>query len=155
MVCVCNYTYCDDLDPIVKQPKDTVVLFQSGKSGDRFKKSKLKFRTVHSNQTNVNITIDRTKKLQKIVGFGGAFTDAGGININSLPINMAANIMKDYFSVHGLEYSVGRIPIAGTDFSERTYSYDDVENDEELKHFALAKEDLYHKVNATLHNFKC
>ena len=150
VVCVCNFTYCDDLDPIQKQPAKTVLFFESGKSGNRFKEGQLKF-----NQLNVNsmllpndnltltLTLDRNKKVQKINGFGGAMTDAATININSLPYSMATNIIKDYFSVNGLEYSIVRIPIAGSDYSIHTYSYDDTENDFELKHFALAKEDYY------------
>ena len=80
-------------------------------------------------------------------------TDAAAINIKSLPFNLAANIIKDYFSVNGIEYSVVRIPIAGSDYSTRTYSYNDYDNDFELKHFALAKEDIDFKVNFCKNSF--
>lgn len=150
MVCVCNYSYCDDLDPIEKQPAKNVLIFESGKSGNRFKEIKLKFSEKKSNElmnsSAITLTIDRSKKVQEIIGFGGSITDAAGININSLPMNMAVNILKDYFSVNGLEYSVVRIPIAGCDFSTYAYSYDDTENDTDLTHFALVKEDYYYKV---------
>ena len=98
------------------------------------------------NSSTIQLKIDRSKKEQKIIGFGGAFTDATGININSLPLHMATNIIKDYFSVNGIEYSVGRIPIGGTDFSTRSYTYDDAKNDFNFIHFALQEEDIYHKV---------
>ncbi|CAG2103828.1 unnamed protein product, partial [Medioppia subpectinata] len=39
-----------------------------------------------------------------------------------------------------------RVPIAGTDYSSRPYSYDDVDGDLQLKHFALQKEDLELKI---------
>ena len=150
MVCVCNYSYCDDLDPIEKQPAKNVLIFESGKSGKRFKETKLKFSEKKSNELMdslaITLTIDRSKKVQEIIGFGGSITDAAGININSLPMNMAINILKDYFSVNGLEYSVVRIPIAGCDFSTYAYSYDDTENENDLTHFALVKEDYYYKV---------
>jgi len=42
---------------------------------------------------------------------------------------------------------MGRVPMAGSDFSTRKYSYDDVTNDTTLVHFALASEDLEYKVN--------
>ena len=49
-------------------------------------------------------------------------------------------------SVLGLEYNIGRIPMASCDFSTHPYSYDDVDGDLQLSHFALAPEDLKFKV---------
>lgn len=48
----------------------------------------------------------------------------------------------------GIEYTIGRVPIASADFSTRKYSYDDVANDFDLEHFALADEDLKYKVSS-------
>jgi hypothetical protein len=75
-VCVCNATYCDDLEPIKKTTKGVITLFETSKKGDRFKESALKFGDTHSEHVTKTqtITIDKTKKLQKIIGFGGAFT---------------------------------------------------------------------------------
>ncbi|KAH8041156.1 hypothetical protein HPB51_013816 [Rhipicephalus microplus] len=42
----------------------------------------------------------------------------------------------------GIEYNMGRIPLASTDFSERKYTYDDSPDDFELENFTLASEDL-------------
>jgi glucosylceramidase len=147
-VCVCNSTYCDNLDPITKHPKGTVLLYESSKSGDRFKESQLKFNGTQQNNATKSqtITIDVNKKFQKIIGFGGAFTDSSGINIASLPQAMQNTLIEDYFSETGIEYTVGRVPIAGTDFSTHAYSYDDNENDVNLTKFALTKDDFEHKV---------
>lgn len=46
----------------------------------------------------------------------------------------------------GSRYTLGRIPIGGTDYSTRPYTYDDVDNDTKLEHFALAKEDHTYKI---------
>lgn len=51
-----------------------------------------------------------------------------------------------YDQKSGSRYSIGRIPIAGTDFSSRPYTYDDVENDAALKHFALTQDDYELKI---------
>lgn len=59
---------------------------------------------------------------------------------------------RSYFSEEGIEYNMGRVPIAGTDFSTRTYSYDDGEPDEQLVNFALVPEDYKYKVKC---NRKC
>lgn len=47
-----------------------------------------------------------------------------------------------------MEYTLGRVPIASTDYSRRTYSYDDsVDVDFNLSRFALADEDIQLKVS--------
>ena len=49
-----------------------------------------------------------------------------------------------YFS--GIEYNLGRVPMASCDFSTHAYSYDDHPNDTSLLKFVLADEDLKYKV---------
>ena len=83
---------------------------------------------------------------QKVLGFGGAFTDSTGINLKKLEPKLSQQILVDYFSRDGLEYNVGRIPIGGSDFSARPYSYDDSGIDKSLKHFNLTEEDFQYKV---------
>ena len=85
---------------------------------------------------------------QKIKGFGGAVTDAAGHNIYSLSPDATKNILSAYFSpTAGIEYNILRVPLAGTDFSLREYSYaDEASNDFELNHFQLQSEDLNWKI---------
>jgi glucosylceramidase len=144
--CVCNTTYCDDLDAITKQEKGSVLLFETNKKGDRFKQTKLKFTSNDVSNDSFTLTIDKSKTYQKIIGFGGAFTDANGINLNTLPKDLASNVIKDYFSENGIEYTMGRVPIAGCDFSSHPYSYDDNPNDDNLTLFKLQTEDFDYKV---------
>lgn len=42
----------------------------------------------------VKIIVDRDMKFQEIFGFGGAFTDATGINIESLPESLQDTIIR-------------------------------------------------------------
>ncbi len=72
--------------------------------------------------------------------------DTTGQMLKEVPESLANSIIESYFSKEGIEYSIGRIPIAGTDYSVRPYSYDDVDGDLKLSHFALQKEDLEWKV---------
>ncbi|CAG2169837.1 unnamed protein product, partial [Oppiella nova] len=146
--CVCNATYCDDLDPITKQPVGTILSFQTSKSGDRFKESQLKFtkQSVHDNADRFVLTLDKSQKFQKIFGIGAAFTDAATINIGSLPKAMSDRVIKDYFSASGVGLSMARIPIAGCDFSTHEYTYDDTKDDYSLAHFALPDEDIKYKI---------
>lgn len=57
-----------------------------------------------------------------------------------------ANTCRAYFSQDGIEYGIGRVPMGGTDFSTRKYTYDDLPGDVGLSQFSLAKEDLFYKV---------
>ena len=41
---------------------------------------------------------------------------------------------------------MGRVPIGGTDFSARLYTYDDFPGDVNLSNFSLTNEDLVYKV---------
>ena len=59
------------------------------------------------------------------------------------------------YVVPGIEYNIGRVPMASCDFSTHQYSYDDVDGDLELKHFALAPEDLKFKVIVFFGHFTC
>nr|CAD7603336.1 unnamed protein product [Timema genevievae] len=94
----------------------------------------------------LRLHVSRSTEYQAVVGFGGAFTDAAGINILSLSPQAQDNLLKSYFSPEGLEFNLGRVPIAGCDFSTHTYSYDNVSGDETLQHFKLTKEDFTYKI---------
>uniref|UniRef100_A0A8B9GLV3 Glucosylceramidase n=1 Tax=Amazona collaria TaxID=241587 RepID=A0A8B9GLV3_9PSIT len=98
MVCVCNATYCDTLDPVVLPAPGTYVKYESSKAGKRLERSEGSF--------------------QRSAVTPGTW----------------------------IEYNLIRLPIACSDFSTRPYSYDDVADDYELKHFKLAEEDVKMKI---------
>ena len=54
--------------------------------------------------------------------------------------------MNAYFSQNGLEYTIGRVPMASCDFSTREYSYLDTPEDYALAGFKLAEEDYKYKI---------
>ncbi|MCL4160154.1 UNVERIFIED_CONTAM: hypothetical protein GTU68_019885 [Idotea baltica] len=81
-----------------------------------------------------------------MLGFGGAFTDSTGINVVSLSETLQNQLLRSYFSPSGIEYNIGRIPIAGSDFSTYAYSYDEVDGDVDLEFFALTDEDFNYKI---------
>ena len=150
VVCVCDKTYCDNFPELLIQKSGFAAVFESNKKGDRFKETSLKFEKTSVNSTNSlkkqTIKVDLNQKFQNIIGFGGAFTDSTGINIHSLPEDLGKNIINDYFSPNGIEYSMARTPIGGSDFSIREYTLDDHTDDEQLNLFSLQKEDLEYKV---------
>ncbi|CAG2107754.1 unnamed protein product [Medioppia subpectinata] len=153
-VCVCNHTYCDELPSIGRQSTapGVALVYESTKSGHRFKQTLLSLvNSTHTGPKNVTkkhqtITIDTDLEYQRIYGFGGAFTDTTGWLLNSVPYQLSLSIIDSYFSTTGIEYSFGRVPISGTDYSVRPYTYNDDHNDKDLKHFSLQHEDYLWKI---------
>ena len=42
---------------------------------------------------------------------------------------MQTKLLENYYSASGIEYTVGRVPIASCDFSTGVYSYDETAED--------------------------
>lgn len=150
-VCVCNATYCDEIGPIEKPPPGQYVVYTSAKEGERFQidgGTVSETGSLHREQDEgTTITIHRNEQLQTVLGFGGAFTDAAAINIAALSADTQNQLLRAYFSDQGIEYTLGRVPIGGCDFSTRGYTYDDDhDGDFNLTFFELATEDLDYKI---------
>ena len=60
---------------------------------------------------------------QSIIGFGGAFTESAGFAYSKLSNEKQSDLLNDFFSSTGLNYSSGRLPIGSSDFSVKSYSY--------------------------------
>ncbi|XP_072018680.1 lysosomal acid glucosylceramidase-like [Amphiura filiformis] len=147
-VCVCNSTYCDQIaTSTIGMLSTTYNVITSTKTGDRLTQRHYNF-SEKANKTDDSITYSLKKRtiLQAVLGFGGAFTDSATINIMKLSKPAQDKLIKSYFGTDGIEYSLGRIPMASCDFSTRSYSYDDYANDFELKNFSLAMEDTKYKI---------
>ncbi|NXH09465.1 GLCM Glucosylceramidase, partial [Bucco capensis] len=145
MVCVCNATYCDTLDPVQLPAPGTYLKYESSKAGKRLERSQGSFQpSLHT--PGFLLTLNISTLYQKVKGFGGSMSDAAAINILGLSQPAQEHLLHSYFSESGIEYNLLRIPMACSDFSVRPYSYDDVPEDYELKHFRLAEEDVKMKV---------
>jgi len=84
------------------------------------------------------IMIDIDKTFQTIEGFGGAFTDATAINFAKLPEEQQKKFLKACFDPHeGNAYTLCRTTIHCCDYSSEMYTYAEVEDDKELKHFSI------------------
>ncbi|KAF1331343.1 putative glycosyl hydrolase family 30 protein, partial [Globisporangium splendens] len=136
-VCVCNTTQCDSVsnDYLNLGPNEASLYRTSRNVGERLRHEKLTF--VDGSASDADITIDATTKYQKIIGFGGAFTDAAAINLYKVVPDLQQKILDAYYSENGIQYTLGRIPIASTDFSETIYSYNPKVDDFEMKSFSI------------------
>ncbi|NXS90299.1 GLCM Glucosylceramidase, partial [Erpornis zantholeuca] len=145
LVCVCNATYCDTLDPLVLPATGSYVKYESSKAGKRLERSEGRFQ--RSLRTpGLLLTLNTSTLYQHVKGFGGSLSDAAAMNILKLSQPAQDNLLRSYFSESGIEYNLIRVPMACSDFSVRPYSYDDVPDDYELKHFKLPDEDVKMKV---------
>lgn len=142
-VCACSENYCDKIPPI-NLNNGSYQIYSTSMTNMGFNSRTENF---ESSLQNIHITVNPSETFQKIYGFGGAFTDAAGINIKSLSEKLQNVLLNDYFGEDGIDYSFGRVPIGGTDFSTRPYTYDDYpENDVNLSNFTLQMEDYKYKV---------
>lgn len=119
----------------------------SSESGKRFHVSDLSVpadRNSSDLQSKIHVRLDQ--KFQTILGWGGAFTDSTALNVYNLSRSISQKLIESYFGAEGLQYNFGRVPMGGSDFSTRAYTYADVKDDFELKHWALAIEDTGFKI---------
>jgi len=84
---------------------------------------------------HVNITVDVRKKYQKIVGFGGAVTEAATITMSQLNDDLVEQILQAYYGPKGHHYTILRVPIHSCDFSPKSYTFADTPDDFDLKSF--------------------
>ena len=151
--CKCDETYCDKNSVTLKPGK--VTFYISDKDNLRFNQSYIDIQPYDANEKGQDLTIKipinsrngNVVTRQKIVGFGGAITDATAIVVNSLSDTVYNHFMDSYFNItHGNHYEIVRNNMAGCDFSVREYTYCDTENDFELNSFRLAPEDVDYKI---------
>jgi len=149
--CVCNKTFCDAIPTInvTTLKANVAVSFISSIDGLRFHREEISMREgthVGIGRDKATVEIKTAERQQSILGFGGAFTDAAGIQLESLSNVTKALLIQSYFGPDGLEYSLARVPIGSTDFSTRCYSYAETKDDFDLKSFKLTEEDLNLKI---------
>lgn len=87
-------------------------------------------------------TADVPRK-DKFQGFGVAITGSSCYELNTMTEKQRKEFLNDIYGEDGLNLSVGRLTIASSDYSAEIYSYDDEENDTELKHFSIERDKKY------------
>lgn len=156
VACRCNETYCD-LGPTFDWPSDgsRVVRMVSSELGARFEVDQVPEEgrpPAQGPDPERLVEVNLNRRLQQVLGFGGAFTDSASRLLNELPPRTRKLALESYFGPKGLDYNLARVPIGGTDMSWRPYSLDDIapdsdeQDDFEFKHFQLQPEDLEHKL---------
>lgn len=112
MTCVCNSTYCDEVPALGTLGSNQAAVYTSSQSGKRMERTTMNFKisgskelggiTIGSLDTNkITIKVNENVKNQTIFGFGGAFTDASGINMKRLSKGARDNLINTYFGPGG------------------------------------------------------
>jgi glucosylceramidase len=87
-------------------------------------------------QTDVEIRLD--KPHQTIEGFGACFNELGWTSLSLLSEKDRQDILEELFEPNkGANFTIGRMPIGANDFSRNWYSYNETENDFEMKNFSI------------------
>lgn len=89
------------------------------------------------------VQVDRTQRMQEMLGFGSALTDASCFLLNSMMPDARQRFLLDTFSPNAMNLSVGRTSIGASDYSREVYSYDDVPDDLAMQHFSIAHDEAY------------
>jgi len=115
----------------------SITIIQTSASGDNYtQKGVVKLSTAEGKNEN-KIKILPGEQYQKIVGIGGAFTEASAYNLDQMSRDKRDEILNAYFSPEGAAYSLTRTHINSCDFSLSSYSYADVPGDTNLEHFSI------------------
>lgn len=88
------------------------------------------------------IFVDPDYKYQKLIGIGGAITDAAAETLYKLPKEKQKEILEAYYGKNGIGYSVVRTNMNSCDFSSDSYTYVK-DNDTSLKSFSVAHDEKF------------
>ncbi len=91
----------------------------------------------------VTLSLKPERAFQKVLGFGGAFTESAAYTLSRMEPEKRKEIIKKYFDPEeGIGYSIGRVHIHSCDFALGNYTYVE-DNDAELKTFDISHEDKW------------
>lgn len=93
-------------------------------------------------ETDACIFVDPDFKYQKLIGIGGAITDAAAETLYKLPIAKQEEILEAYYGKNGIGYTVVRTNMNSCDFSSDSYTYVK-NNDTSLKSFDVAHDEKF------------
>ena len=77
------------------------------------------------------------------IGFGVAITGSSCYLLAQMEPDERRALLEQIYGKEGLGLSVARLTVGASDYSAELYSYDDVENDVELKHFSIDRDRAY------------
>lgn len=95
--------------------------------------------TEESWQTPV-LDLDAAKGSHSYLGLGGGMGDASCKLLAEMPTERRKALLTELFTENGLNLGVVRVQVGANDYSTEVYTYDDGEEDPELKRFSIARD---------------
>ncbi|MDA0729244.1 MAG: glycosyl hydrolase family 30 [Bacteroidetes bacterium] len=123
----------------MKEAKVHIAVFETSRNGGRFHAVPQDVIALWNvpDPSEVSVQVHVNQRRQRIVGFGGSFTDASAFLVHQVSPAQRHRIIKSYFHEEGACYSLARTHMNSCDFSRFHYSYAPVEGDLALEHFSI------------------
>ena len=88
-----------------------------------------------------SVFVDPTRRMQTLLGFGGAFTEAAALTWQQLPTAIGDEFLRACFDpVMGHGYTLCRVPIGSSDFGLGNYAHADQDGDFALASFNIDRD---------------
>lgn len=130
----------------IQHYSNALIYLTAQKSDDRLtKKESISFVPLKQpDEEFPTIILDVNKTFQTIEGFGGSFTDASAETFYKLPSEKQQEIITACFDPErGNGYTLCRTSIHSSDFSSKSYTYAETEDDMTLKDFSIKPDRKY------------
>ena len=96
---------------------------------------------LHVGHGRVTVTVFPGHTFQRILGFGGSFTEAAAVTWARLDPNARQTFLADYFDADaGHGYTLGRVHMGSCDFALGNYSHVKEVGDLELRSFSIERD---------------
>ena len=89
------------------------------------------------------LDLDAAKASHPWKGLGVSFAEASCKILGELPAEKREQVLRMVFTREGAGLTMGRIHVGCSDYSAHAYTYDDVADDFELKHFSIEEDRKY------------
>lgn len=115
-----------------------LIIYQSSQDADRQLAETLTLPLKPAGDVRPGIRVDSSERRQRVLGFGGAFTEAAADTLRRIsPENRQAVIDAYFHPEKGINYAFCRTHINSCDFSLGNWAYDETPGDTELKDFSI------------------
>jgi glucosylceramidase len=99
---------------------------------------------IERNESGHEIRIDIRSPAQRILGFGGAFTQSASAVLESLSPKLREHALRAYFHPEdGIAYNMGRTHIGCCDFCMEPYTLNDTPGDTEMTRFDISHDERW------------
>lgn len=91
----------------------------------RLNKTTISTQSTPDQNISLILKVNTSAKLQKILGFGGAITDAVAHVFSGLSNDLQEQVLESLWGTSGQSYNLARLTIGSTDFSTGVYNYNE------------------------------